>query len=75
MKTMPITEFKSHALQILAEVAAGKERVVVTKRGAPLVEVAPYTETRPAAGRLAEALVFEKDVVSPLGEDLWNVLK
>jgi prevent-host-death family protein len=75
MKTMPITEFKAHALQVLAEVAAGKERLVITKRGAPLVEVAPYTESQPAAGRLADALVFEKDVVSPLGDDLWNVLK
>ncbi len=64
MKTMAITEFKSHALQVLGNVAARKERVVVTKRGKPLAEVIPYTEEKPVAGLLAETLVFEKDIVS-----------
>ncbi|MFA4943434.1 MAG: type II toxin-antitoxin system Phd/YefM family antitoxin [Lentisphaeria bacterium] len=72
MKTMAITDFKAHALQVLAEVAEHKEAVLVTKHGRPLAEVVPYTESRPAAGRLAEALVFEKDIVSPLGAGMWD---
>ncbi len=72
MKTMAITDFKAHALQVLGQVATRKERVVVTKRGKPLVEVIPYTEANPTPGHLADALVFEKDIVTPLGKDLWN---
>ena len=75
MKTMTITDFKAHALRVLGEVAAHKEKVLVTKRGRPLAEVVPYAETKPAAGRLAEALVFEKDIVSPLGEEMWTACK
>ena len=56
MRTMAITDFKAHALQILAQIAQTKEPVVITKRG-----------------KLADALVFEKDIVSPLGEDIWDV--
>ena len=36
MKTMAITDFKMHALQVLGEVAETREPVVVTKRGKPL---------------------------------------
>ena len=69
---MAITDFKSHALQVLGDVASSKERVVVTKRGKPLVVVLPYADAGPAPGHLAEALVFEKDIVSPLGDGLWS---
>ena len=72
MKTMAISEFKSHALQVLGEVAACKERVVVTKRGKPIAAVVPYTEMRPRSGRLADALVFEKDLVGPLDDERWD---
>lgn len=75
MKTMAITDFKSHALQVIGEVASRKERVVVTKRGKPLVEVLPYNDEGPAPGHLSEALVFEKDIVRPLGEGLWSACK
>ena len=72
MKTMTVTSFKSHALQVLGSVASRKERVVVTKRGKPLAEVVPYTNDVPKPGRLADALVFEKDILSPMGEDMWD---
>lgn len=75
MKTMAITEFKSHALQVLADIAARKETVLVTKRGKPIAEVVPYTEAAPVPGQLSEALVFEKDIVTPLGEDMWGACK
>ncbi len=77
MKTMAITVFKAHVLQVLGEVAETKQRVVVTKRGKPIAEVgvAPFTEKTPSPGKLAEALVFESDIVSPLGEEIWNASK
>jgi len=74
MKTMAISEFKAHALQVLGRVAKTKEPVVVTRRGKPLVEVVPFrgADHAPKPGRLSKTLVFEKDIVSPLGEALWN---
>lgn len=75
MKTMAITEFKAHALQVLGNVAARKERVVVTKRGKPLAEIVPYVGSEAGPGQLANTLVFEKDIVSPLGSESWNACK
>jgi prevent-host-death family protein len=75
MKTLAITDFKAHALQVLGRVAKTREHVVVTKRGKPLAEVVPFSTSKPAPGKLSEALVFEKDIVSPLGEDVWDAAK
>ena len=75
MKTLAITDFKAHALQILGRIAKTKESVVITKRGKPIVEVIPFSTSKPAPGKLSEALVFEKDIVSPLGEDIWDACK
>jgi len=75
MRTLAITDFKAHALQVLGQVAKTREPVVVTKRGKPLAEVIPFSPDVPRPGKLAEALVFEKDIVSPLGEDMWDACK
>ncbi|MBL7076368.1 MAG: type II toxin-antitoxin system Phd/YefM family antitoxin [Kiritimatiellae bacterium] len=75
MKTLAITDFKAHALQVLGQVAETREHVVVTKRGKPLAEVIPFSPDKPRPGKLADALVFEKDIVSPLGEDMWDACK
>ena len=47
----------------------------MTKRGKPLAEVVPYTEAKPTAGHLAETLVLEKDIASPLGEEVWDACR
>ena len=75
MKTMAITDFKAHALQIISEVEERKEPVLVTKRGKPIVEVIPYAAPKPTAGRLADALVFETDILTPLGASMWDAAK
>ena len=77
MKTMAISEFKAHALQVLGQVARTKESVVVTKRGQPLAEVIPLrnSDETPVPGKLAETLVFEKDIVSPIGESIWSACR
>ncbi|MCA1809970.1 MAG: type II toxin-antitoxin system Phd/YefM family antitoxin [Kiritimatiellia bacterium] len=75
MRTLAITDFKAHALQVLGQVAETRERVIVTKRGKPLAEVIPISQEVPRPGQLADALVFEKDIITPLGEDMWDVCK
>ena len=74
MKTMPISRFKAQALQTIREVTATKQPVVITKRGKPVVEVVPYQDTTetPQPGQLADFLIFEEDIVSPLGSALWE---
>ncbi len=73
MKSMAISEFKAHALRVLDEVARTGEGVVITKRGTPLVRVDPLTEQgKGEPGKLADAWVFEDDIVSPLGEEMWG---
>lgn len=74
MKTMAISEFKAHALKVLNEVSKSQETIIITKRGKPLAQVVPYrkSEMKPAPGKLAEAFVFEKDIITPLGEGLWE---
>jgi prevent-host-death family protein len=74
---MAISEFKAHALRVLDQVAESKESVVVTRRGEPLAEVVPFrgSDETPAPGKLSSALVFEKDIVSPIGEAIWDACK
>ena len=77
MKTMGISQFKTHALKILDQVAKSQEGIVITKRGKPLAQVIPYrnSDINPKPGKLANYLVFEKDIVSPLGEEMWDACK
>ena len=77
MKTMAISEFKARALRVVGQVARTKEPVVITKRGFPVAELVPFRgpDKRPVPGTLAHTLVFEGDIVSPLGEEIWNASK
>lgn len=74
MKTMGITDFKSQALKILDQVSKTQESIVITKRGKPLVRVVPYRhpDQNPKSGQLADVFVFEKDIVSSLGDEMWE---
>jgi len=74
MKTMGISDFKSHALKILNQIAKTQEIIVITKRGKPLAQITPYrtSDVNPKPGRLSNALIFEKDIISPLGEEIWD---
>jgi len=76
MKTMAVSEFKAHALEVLGKVAETKEPVLITKRGKPLAEVVPFrgSDETPILGRLAHTLVFEGDIVSPIDET-WDACK
>ena len=75
MKTFAITDFKAHALKILSQVAETKEKVVITKRGTPMAEIIPFVSKKPIADKLSESLVFENDIISPIGEKIWDAYK
>ena len=75
MKTMAISDFKTHALKIIDQISKNNETIIVTKRGKPLAKLLPYEEDSDLIkpGQLAETLVFEDDIITPLGEDMWEV--
>ena len=77
METMGINQFKTYALKILDQIEKSQEGIIVTKRGKPLARVIPYRsmETKPEPGKLTDYLIFEKDIVTPLGEDMWGACK
>lgn len=77
MKTMGISQFRSHALKILDQVAKTQETIVITKRGKPLAKIIPYrnADTTHKPGKLSDTLVFEKDIISPLGGEMWDACK
>ena len=75
MGTVAISQFKAHAVKILDQVAKTQENIIITRRGKPLARIIPFRDinTKPTPGKLADTLVFEKDIVSPLGEEMWDV--
>lgn len=74
MTSMAISEFKTHALRAVGKVASSREGIVITKRGKPIAQVMPYQAPviKLTPGKLAATLVFEEDIVSPLGSELWE---
>lgn len=74
MKTMNVTDFKAHALRVITELSVDREPVILTKRGKPVAELIPYCEPSRKAGKLAETIVYEGDLISPVDED-WNVCR
>lgn len=78
LKTVSVSEFKAKALRLLEGVGAGEHELLVTKRGKPLARVArpsPPAEKSRGPNRLAHTIAWEGDIVSPLGDELWGVLK
>ena len=77
MTTMAISVFKAHALQTVGRVASLREGIIITKRGKPVVRVVPYESqvSTLTPGKLAAALVFETDIVAPLGAKIWDAAR
>ena len=72
---MAISQFKTHALKVIDQLSQNNESIIVTKRGKPLALITPYANStkRIKPGQISDTLVFEEDIVSPLGEDMWEV--
>ena len=75
MRTIAISEFKARASRILDEIAETGEPVILTKRGKPIAEVILFIEEAPVMGKLAHTFVFEEDIVSPLGPEMWEACR
>lgn len=72
MRKVPAGEFKAKCLSLLDEVARKKVRIVVTKHGKSVAQVIPCPESGgESVNPLKDSLVFEKDIVSPIGDE-WE---
>lgn len=65
-------EFKAKCLSLLDDVALTGKELIVTKRGKPVAKLVPVTKTEGAS--LLESIVWEGDIVSPIGEG-WDAAK
>lgn len=74
METMTVTKFKATCLSILDDVQKQKKRVVITKRGKPIAEVVPYLKADRKIS-LKNTVTFMVDIVSPVAEEDWEVLR
>ena len=74
MQHISVSKFKAQCLSILEDVRKNKKRVIISKRGKPIAEVIPYLEFGEEPS-LKDTVVFMGDLVSPVAEDDWEVLK
>ena len=79
MRTMAASEFKAKCLAILDEVARTGERIVILKRGKPVAQLGPATQTVdgfPQDRLRALGGVEVGDIVSPpLQAKAWDAVR
>lgn len=74
-KQMAAGEFKAKCLQVMDQVAKGRQPVIVTKRGKPVVRIVPIEDDAPRSvfGALAGRFEIVGDIESPaLPARLWE---
>ena len=76
MQTIPASEFKAKCLALIDKIAASDDTLVVTKKGKSIVEMEPYSGKRVTSQfGLHPDLEIHGDLLAPLEENLWEVLK
>lgn len=77
MRIMKASEFKAKCLAVMDEVATTGEAVTITKNGKPVVELVPSRTKRVSDpfGMHKGQIKILGDIMSPVGEDEWEVLK
>jgi prevent-host-death family protein len=65
MKRMSAAKFKAHCLQVMEEVHATREPVVITKRGRPVAKLVPAGKDN-FLGHLRGAVKIVGDIESPI---------
>ena len=69
-RTIPASQFKTHCLALLDEVADSGVAIVVTKRGKPMARLAPI-EPPPSLRGSVTYHVSDEELIAPLWED-WD---
>lgn len=74
METLSVSKFKATCLSVLEDVRKQKKKVIVTKRGKPIAEIIPVNYQKEDIP-LKDTIIFLGDIVSPVAQDEWEVLK
>jgi len=74
METISISKFKATCLSVLKDVSKQKKRIIITKRGNPIAEIIPFDSEKKDIP-LKDTVLFMDDIVSPVAQDEWEVLK
>ncbi len=74
METLSVSKFKATCLSVLEDVKRQKKRVLITKRGKPIAEVIPVEHSKEGP-QLKDTVLFVGDIVSPVADNDWEVLK
>ena len=77
-KTVSVSEFKAKALGYFEEVSTAGSSILVTKRGKPMAMVVSpdrNLEKKVEPNHLAHTVIEEGDIISPLDETDWGVLR
>lgn len=78
MKSVPISQFKTHLLSLLAELERSGEPLLVTRRGKPVARVEPAPSTSAASwyGRWKGKVRIVGDIMAPACPlEAWEVLR
>lgn len=79
MDTMAVSKFKATCLAVLEKVRQTGETILVTKHGKPLAQVMPppppETTKRNSFGCMAGTAEIVGDILEPLPEEDWEVLR
>ncbi len=68
METISVSDFKKNVFGLFDEISKSGDKLVVTKRGKPVVMVLPYknVDLKPIPDKLAGTITFEDDIVSSM---------
>ena len=67
-------DFKAKCLQLLDEVAAQREALIITRRGKPVAQLVPMPPATALFGALAGSVLQDADIVSPIDAD-WDATR
>jgi len=70
--TLPVCEFKAKCLRLLEEVERKGNRIVITKRGRPMAQVAPIISPKVRLRGTWEGLVEIKGDIVHFSDDSWE---
>lgn len=75
MRTMKASEFKAKCLEVMDQVAASGEGVVITKNGRPISRLEPYRKNAGTLfGSMQGSVEVLGDIVAPCDEE-WEAAR
>ena len=78
METVPISKFRTTCLALLQKVKKTRKPLLITKDGKPVALVSappPTIEAKSSFGCMKDAITITGNIVRPLSEKDWEVLK